>query len=144
MRTLTKASIDTERRAGEAEQRGEARMGMITERGGGIGGGKWQRRLYRTLAEAGMPLTLRQLHIRIGMPRDEDPHDTRLLQSLTSLTRRGLVQRVKPGLYGISGAVPTEEAEQQRDAGAASFFKRTTPGHWKTLAPRKPLDLQRN
>src|SRR5262245_48849517 len=42
MSTLTKASIDTERRAGEAEQRGEARMGMLTERGGGIGGGKWQ------------------------------------------------------------------------------------------------------
>src|SRR5262249_57583915 len=93
--------------------------------GGGMGGGKGPARPYRTRGEGGMPLTRRKLHIRIGMPGDEALHDPRLLQSLTSLMRRGLVQRVKPGLYGISGAVPTEEAEQQRDAGAASFFKRT-------------------
>lgn len=62
-------------------------------------GGKWQRRILHTLAEARAPLTTRQLRIRCGMTYEHDPCGSGMRNALMSCVRAGAITRVARGLF---------------------------------------------
>jgi hypothetical protein len=61
--------------------------------------GKWQRRILRTLGEAGHPLTTRSLRIRIGMTPAQDPTGSILRNALKRLRDLGHVKSPARGLH---------------------------------------------
>ena len=61
--------------------------------------GKWQRRLVITLSEAGGACTVRQLRIRCGMHQDK--YGTLMRMCIYRLVEKGMVSRVRYGLYKL-------------------------------------------
>lgn len=66
-----------------------------------MGGGKWERRIVQTLQEAGTPLALKSLTIRAGKFYDSYASCS-LRASVVSLTRRGILVRVRRGIYDLA------------------------------------------
>lgn len=60
-------------------------------------GGKYQRRILQTLREAHGPLTTRQLRIRCGLYTNV--HTNSMPMACTALERRGLLTRLRHGVY---------------------------------------------
>ena len=64
-------------------------------------GGKWQRRILRTLEEAHMPLTTRVLRIRCGMMQAMDPTGNHMRNALKTLGDQNIIQHVGRGLWTL-------------------------------------------
>ena len=67
-----------------------------------LGGGKWQRRIIKTLQEAHSPLRIRQLRIRCGILQHMDPTGSGLRNALRTLVIGGFIRRIALGIFTLS------------------------------------------
>ena len=96
--------------------------------GDGRGSGKWQRRILRTLHEAGEGLTIRQLHIRCAYTEGKS-----LRRNLAAMAQKGECHRVSQGVYTLppEDCPTTQVAEETPEA---QKTKPDTPGRLRSHA----------
>ena len=63
--------------------------------------GKWQRRIYHVLYDAGLPLTTRQLRIRCGMTPQMDPSGNFMRNTLRTMRLSSYLQSPRPGIWHL-------------------------------------------